>query len=264
MKDVYRVRIRGPRRMRLGWLLLVLGMLCLYGASILEVPSGMTVEPSAGVTVTREETLGEQEFFLVSLYSSTDAEICRAEAARFVSRGASGTVVYTGGLYHAIGAAFDDGESAAASAHALSETENIDARSVSLCAPEVLLHITATKTQLAALLRADAVLLEAIAECGDIAAVIDAGEVDLQGAQGRLSAQASRLDAAQQELSTCVSGGKEPVSEALLQLLSNAQKEAARLAGLSAPARLQLSSCVRCLQIDLLSAFCAYRNNLVR
>lgn len=264
MKGVYRVAIRRGRRGRMGWVLLAAGMLCVYGSSFFWKGGAMTVRPSAGVVMTREETLEERSFFLVSVYDSASAECCRAESARFASRGAAGAVVYTGGVYHAMGAVFDDIDSARASAQSLCEGEQIAAQPVVLCAPETILRVTATKQQLAALLQANETLLQAAEAFGGLAALIDAGEIDMQGAQGRLNAQEKRLKSAYEELQERVEGENEPVSARLLEMIVWTQAESRRLAALPSPARLALSSGVRGLQIGLIERYCQWRSALAR
>ena len=260
MKEAYRIAVKRPRRRYRAYFLLVAGALCLYLASFAHAPAGMTVEKARGVLVTREETLPAQEFFIVSLYDSADETAAQVESARYAPRGASGAVIRIGGLYHAAGAAYLDKEEAEQAAQALSE--EIGARAVGTLAPEAILRVTATQMQISSLLQADAALIAAADEFGAIAVRIDSGNIDLQGAQGLLYAQAGRLRAALDEMSVCPDG--EETSAALKRQLLSACERANRLSEAREASRLRLSSSVRCLQADLIDAFCAYRNALAK
>ncbi len=252
------VKIKRQRRSR-GWLVLVLGMLVLYGASLWGRPEKVRIDPAPQPLVTREERLPAQQFHAVSLFSGASEALCRAEAAAFAPRGAAGTVLRQNGIFHAVGAIFDDADGAQASASAISAAENIDAQPILLEAPAANLRMTASDAQAAALHSADAAAVSAIQELGNIAALIDAGEIDLVGAQGRLSAQKMQLSARAGDLSAKIPG-KTPAL-ALQKLLQNTSDSMQELCDQNF-ARMELSSAVRALQIRLICDFCAWRSGL--
>lgn len=260
MKEAYRIAVKRPRRRYRAYFLLVAGALCLYLASFSLKDDGMRVESARGVLVTREETLPAQQFFIVSLFDSADETAAQVESARYAPRGASGAVMKIGGLYHAAGAAFLDHEEAGRAAQELAG--EIDASVACALAPEAVLRVTATQQQLGALLQADAALISAADEFGNIAARIDSGNIDLQGAQGLLYAQAGRLRAALEEMEICPDS--EEISAAIKGQLSLAYELALRLCEAREASRLSFSSSVRCLQAELIGSFCAYRSALTK
>lgn len=262
MHKPYRIRIRQPARRRWAFLLLVAGALCLYIASFSGKSSRMTIEPSGGVLVTREQSLPEQCFYAVSLFSSPELLCAQTEAARYASRGAAGVVLAQNGLYHSVGAIFPAQESAERHAAALHAAEGIDAQVVALPLSPVLLRVTATQRQLDALLQAEALGRQAALRLGEIALRIDSGAIDLAGAQSLLDELHGQLAQAGEALAQKSIGGGEPVCERLAALLREAAQEAERLAGLESPARLLFSSAVRALQAELFMQMSAWRAQL--
>ena len=257
MAQPYRIAIRRKKRLKKAYFLLVAGALCLYFATLPQ--SGMRVEAAKGVLVTREEALAERCFYIVSLYDSADETSARAESARFAPRGSSGAVLRIGGIFHAAGAAFMQEEDALAAAEGLS-AEDISARTVRMTAPQALVRVTASQRQVEALLLADEALFEAVKELGSIAARIDGGDIDLQGAQGLLHAQSGRLQAALDEMDICPKD--EQTVESLREQLSCACAQMTALSEAQSISRLTLSSAVRCLQMHIIGSFCTYRSVL--
>ena len=257
MVQPYRIAIRHKRGKRLGYLLLVAGALCLYLASLPQ--GGMRVEAAKGVLVTREETLAQRQFFIVSLYDSADETSALVESARFSPRGGSGAVIRIGGIFHAAGAVFMQEEDATDAAEALL-ADGIPAKVARITAPQALVRITASQKQIEALLLADEALFEAIKELGAIAARIDGGGIDLQGAQGLLHAQACRIQAVCDETAVCPEN--EETVKMLRGQLFRARDQMSALSEVQSVSRLALSSTVRCLQMHMIDAFSAYRCTL--
>ena len=257
LKEVYRVRVRRSGRRR-ACLLLLAGALLLYGASFLARPSAAP-KVRGGVRVTREEELAARVFYPVVLTETSDPLLARIESARYAPRGAAGYVWTSGGLYRAVAALYTQEDEAARAAENLLRQAQIPCSSAQMRAPGLLLRLTATEEQAAALTAADAILPEAVERLGVLAMTIDDGLTDAAQAQAALSTEAARLEEARTRLEEGFAGAKGAVPQGLDALLRDTSAELSALSSEDGKARLVLSGQVRCCQAALAERFCAYR-----
>lgn len=268
---MHKVRVRKQHPTAPLWvLLMVLTALTIYlvtlgmrseGAyPVTEVSSVPTAAPER---VTQDLPLDALSVHLIQLNAFESADAARIEAARYVARGAAGYLLENGdGLLRVIGAGYESEEEASSVCERLLQSEGIEASICLLESAPVTLRVTASREQIDALRKAEALLRSTAAQMGQSAFALDAGSRTVL--QARMDFAQSLEDArlAQEQLNAAAGETPNRVAASLLSLLKHAVESLEELSSAETQSTLSFSSKIKYNYIDLRTQHIRFLNEL--
>ena len=208
-------------------------------------------EPRTLVRVTREISFEPLRANLVTLGSTDGPEAARVEAARYVSRGAAGYLLYEEGRIMIIGALYDAKAEAVSVAARLRAGENPQSDALSYETPGARLRVRASEEQIRALSEGEALLRAQTDALGALAFELDSGEIDSETARGRLYLASREAAACEAALSEAAGAAPDRIAGELIKNLRYLSECEENLAGFKAKSPLFFSGKMKYNQIDL-------------